>query len=120
MSQSYPPIAKALIGAGWVAQYPPPSETDFRFLARTFDINAEDKDFAVPVALPIPAARSPPGSPPRELPRGAGFADRIGRLLGELGFPIRSGDRMEEDIVDAVGILCRVVTKIESLSDDTH
>jgi hypothetical protein len=113
MAQSYPPIAKALIGAGWVAQYPPPSEMDFRFLARTFDLNAEDRDFVAPVALPVPASRSPPGSPAREPARGAGFPDRIAALLAELGFLIRTGERMEEDVVEAVGVLCRVVTKIE-------
>jgi hypothetical protein len=114
MAQSYPPIAKALVGAGWVVPYPPPSEADFRFLVRSFELNAEERDFVLP-GIPAPPSKSPPGSPGRDGTRQPNFGERIGALLGELGFPIRAGERMEDDIISAVDVLCRVVAKIESL-----
>jgi hypothetical protein len=117
-AQSYPPIAKALIGAGWVVQYPPPSEADFRFLVRTFDLNAEQKDFELPVTAPVFVSRSPPLTPEHVSSRPPNFGDRVSALLGELGFPIRTGERMEEDIIGAVDVLCRVVKKIEKMATE--
>jgi hypothetical protein len=64
----------------------------------------------------VAASRSPPASPTPELGRGVGFADRIGGLLGEVGFPIGTGDGMDEDIVRAIATLCDMAKKIEALS----
>jgi hypothetical protein len=117
MAQTYPPIAKALIGAGWVVQYPPPSEADFRFLAKTFDVNVDEKDCVLPATAGVPPSKSAAGSPEKE-EKEVSFGERVAGMLGDLGFPIRIGERMEEDILESVGVLCSVVTKIEGLAAD--
>jgi hypothetical protein len=47
IAKAYPPIAKVLIAAGWMAVYPPPSDADFRYLADQFEITCNEKDFVV-------------------------------------------------------------------------
>jgi hypothetical protein len=117
MAQSYPPIAKSLIISGWVLQYPPPSEADLRFLAKTFELTPDERDFVLPATAPVPPSKSPPGSrgSPTSQGRAPNFGERLAGILSELGFPVRPGDRMEGDIIEAVGVICQVVKKIEGL-----
>jgi hypothetical protein len=106
----YPPIAKQLVGAGWIVQAPPPSEQDFRFLAAEFHLAAPPDEFIQPPQPPV----SPPGSPPPGA-RPARWAHRVAAILAPLGFAIRSGTEMHADIEKAVKQMCDVVLKVEEV-----
>jgi hypothetical protein len=114
-AKAYPPIAKALIAAGWMAVYPPPSDADFRYLANQFEITCGDKDFVVMAPLPQGHPYSPPASPGQ-----AGrLSQRIAGILRPLGFAIRNGPTLNDDIVGAVDTICRVVEKLEQMADSS-
>jgi hypothetical protein len=113
---AYPPIARALVAAGWIVQYPPPSEPDFRYIASQLHVSGSDPDFKVPASLV--KGTSPPTSPSRAEPEPeapASWAQKAAAILAPLGFPIRSGPHIGQDIFSAVRLLCNVVTKVESL-----
>jgi hypothetical protein len=116
---AYPPIARALVGAGWIVQYPPPSEDDFRYIASEFKIRGSETDFKVPTSLVKEA--SPPTSPSKAKPETeapASWAQKAAGILAPLGFPIRSGPQIGQDIVNAVTQLCNVVKKVEGLAGE--
>jgi hypothetical protein len=118
LSESYPPIAKQLVNVGWIVQYPPPSEADFRYLAGHFGVNGSDADFVLP---PVTKSKtmSPPSSPPqRETGGQERWSQKVAGILASLGFPIRTGDEMHGDIIRAVTQLCDVVLKVESLEQE--
>ncbi|KAH0786675.1 hypothetical protein GPJ56_009418 [Histomonas meleagridis] len=108
MAESYPPIAKHLVISGWVTQYPPPSALDFHYLAEHFDISADDDQFISTLA---PIAVETTTTKPTESPQS--FAEELASILRPIGFPIRCGKEMPNDIIDAVSQICDVVTKVE-------
>jgi hypothetical protein len=117
---AYPPIARPLVSAGWIVQYPP-SEVDFRYIASQLGISGSDADFKIPSSLV--KAVSPPPSPSKKEPEPeapASWAQRAAAILTPLGFPIRSGPEIGQDIVKAVTVLCNVVTKVESLAGEAQ
>jgi hypothetical protein len=118
-AQAYPPIARALISAGWMAVYPPPSESDFRYLAGQFEIECSEKDVIVPSPLPPRHTYSPPTSPGEAAGPAGRLSQRITAILRPLGFAIRNGPTMNTDIVDAVDTICAVVDKLEQMADSS-
>lgn len=118
MAACYPPIAKALVGCGWVAQYPPPSEQDFRYLAYHMDINAKETDFVIPaVAAVEPApAKKQDEFDDAELT----FEEKLAGILRPLGFPIRCGPDMGDDIVKSIDRICSVLTMIDEAGSTTN
>jgi hypothetical protein len=110
MAISFPPIARKLAAAGWMAQFPAPSELDFQYLARQFGIRAQDNDY-VPGASP-PTSPVKGEQPPVESER---FSEKVAAILRPLGFGIRPGKNMAQDICNAITRMCEVVQKVESL-----
>ena len=111
---SYPPIARTLVDCGWIPIYPPPSEADFRYLAKQFSIKADNSDFHFSKEdhdlIPL--------SPKKQiLQKPSTFADRIAGLLRPLGFAIRCGSEMNNDILRAVDLLCETIDTIEKYND---
>ena len=117
-AQCYPPIAKRLIDNGWVLQFPPPSLLDFQYLAKKFKIKKlNDDDYKAP--LPPPSEESAPTSPKKQVdPSTLSFGERVASILRPLGFAIRFGPNMNEDIVSAVETICNVVAKIEDIQNE--
>lgn len=142
MAQSYPPIARRLVESGWVLQYPPPSKYDFIYLAKQFKIENVSKDeFNTQLPPPIPEkVPSPPGSPKTEkselqsnvqsptqnsereqsleqieMNDELTFCDKVAAILRPLGFAIRNGPEMVNDITTSVESICDVVSKIEDI-----
>jgi hypothetical protein len=113
MALSFPPIAKKLAEAGWIVQYPPPSDLDFQYLARQFGIRAQDTDY-VPGASPPPS----PVKADQQSPEPGRFSERVAAILRPLGFGIRPGALMPQDICHAITRLCEVVKKVESLEEN--
>jgi Leucine-rich repeat (LRR) protein len=115
-AQSYPPIAKHLVSAGWIVQYPPPSKADFRYLATQWGIAAEEEDFIAPVP-PHPddisqsTLENQDDGEPRALP------EKLGALLRPLGFAIRSGLDLSSDVYHAVSLICDAIAQIEKSQD---
>ena len=111
MAGCYPPIAKHLVSCGWIVQFPPPSELDFRYLADQFNINGREEDFVMP---PMPLDLEEHTGAGEENAEGdVTFPNKLAGILRPLGFAIRCGPEMNSDIVKAVSRICQVVTKIE-------
>jgi hypothetical protein len=113
-AQAFPPIAKHLVGSGWLVQYPPPSELDFRYLAEQFGIVGKDEDFVSKLG-PI-TVFTDEKVPQKEKNRPIGFGEKIATILRPLGFGIRCGNDMNSDILKAITKICDVVEKIENQS----
>lgn len=111
MAGCYPPIAKHLVSCGWIVQFPPPSELDFRYLADQFNINGRDDDFVMP-PMPLDLDEQAPKSEEKD-ESDVSFANKLANILRPLGFAIRCGPDMNSDIVKAVSRICDVVAKIE-------
>jgi hypothetical protein len=111
---AYPPAARDLVTRGWIVRSPPPSTAEFRFLADEFagDAGADSKP-------PSPSARLTPRSPPTPTRERAevSWPAKLAAVLVALGFPVRSGREMNQDIVKAVKQLCDVAIKVESLAE---
>lgn len=143
MAQSYPPVARRLVEAGWILQYPPPSKYDFIYLTKQFKIENVSKD-EYNLQLPPPLPEKPPSSPvsPKaeksgqqsnlqsptqnsekgeqsleqiEMNDDLSFCDKVAAILRPLGFAIRNGPEMVNDITTSVESICDVVSKIESI-----
>jgi hypothetical protein len=101
---AYPPVARSLVTRGWIVQCPPPSAADFRFLA-------DELPDADPAKGTSPSTAAETGSPVK-----TSWAAQLAAVLVALGFPIRSGGEMNQDIVRAVKLLCDVAIKIEGIA----
>lgn len=122
MANCYPPIAKYLVASGWVVQYPPPSKQDFRYLADQFSVPYTDEDLESSQPI-VPA--SPPSSPRKgdsqsqsQSQTQQSFGNQIASILRPLGFAIRCGPEMNDDIINAVSRICEVITKIDELNQE--
>jgi hypothetical protein len=117
---AYPPIARTMVTRGWIVQYPPPSAANFQFLADEF-ANTGAADLG-PQASPAKGSSTPTSplkaEPEPEAPVELSWPGKIAAVLVRLGFPIRSGPKMNQDIVKAVKQLCDVVIKVESLEGE--
>jgi hypothetical protein len=116
-AQAYPPVARLLVNEGWVVQFPPPSVADFRYLANSFGIECEEKDFIAT----LPPLQNDVGEEIQDYQEGAPktFVDKMGDLLRPLGFAVRSGEGIEDDIVASVGLICDAIAKIQQLQQDS-
>jgi hypothetical protein len=112
MALAYPAVAKKLAEAGWIAEYPPPSDLDFRYLARQFGMTVQDIDFVPGTSPPPSPVKSEPVNPEPER-----FSEKVAAILRPLGFGIRPGRNMVQDICNAVSRLCDVVVTVESLDE---
>jgi hypothetical protein len=115
MAKCYPPIAKALVGLGWIASYPPPSKLDFQYLAAHFGIEATDEDCTAPGPPPDLPFFSPE-SAKVSVSEPVTFPEQLSQILRPLGFPIRAGKDQSGDILKAVAQICRIIHSIEKVA----
>ena len=118
----YPPIAKTLLLKGWILQYPVPSTEDFEHICTLFDVEYTSKD------LEVPNGECPPMSPKKsqndastiagnedETPS---FAEEVANILSPLGFPIRLGENMKDDILNSVDQMIQLLSRMETTKLD--
>ncbi|OHT13301.1 hypothetical protein TRFO_16634 [Tritrichomonas foetus] len=122
MAQCYPPIAKRLVDHGWALQYPPPSLLDFKYLVKKFGLGGVSEEEYL-AQLPPPKNLSPPASPKKSQIlvddiQDQSFSEKVAGILRPLGFAIRYGAEMNNDILSAVSSICEVVSKIENINDE--
>ena len=110
MAACYPPVAKYLVGCGWMAQFPPPSQLDFEYLAEEFEINAREEDFMMP---PVPEDLVEKFQKTQKPEETDTFSQKMAALLQPLGFAIRWGQEMNSDIIKAVRRICDTLALIE-------
>lgn len=116
----YPPIAKYLVSSGWIVSYPPPSKLDFRYIADQLNVPYTNEDLVStnPIIDASQSGIQKDISQSRE--ETSAFNQKIASILRPLGFAIRCGPEMNEDIVNAVSNMCSVVAKIEALNENTN
>ena len=118
MAKAFPPVAKYLVNAGWVVSYPPPSDLDFHYLAEQFEIQAANEDFISPVPpISVPAAtKQQENDDTFVYDEDAPFTEQLASILRPLGFAIRIGPEVHDDIIRAVSTICDTVEKVEQMS----
>lgn len=117
IARQYPPITKTLLENGWVLQYPVPSEQDFDEICNSFGIKCTNADKKV-TSFESMSKESPKHqkSANGEIEEeGASFAEEVINILSPLGFPIRLGDNMKDDIVNSVDKMLKLLSAAESL-----
>ena len=107
MSKEFPTFAKQLINAGWAVTYPPPSEMDFVYLANKFNVE-------IPTGATLTKSNCIDAHEENNY-HVEGFNNEVAELLRQLGFPIRCGEKMNDDIIKSVSDMCDTVKKIEEM-----
>jgi hypothetical protein len=115
MATCYPPITKKLLESGWILQYPTPSVEDFKNICETFKIEYTDKDLEIPnIKTPEEKKSSEDEEKTKKTKKSEpNFAENVANILTPLGFPIRTGAEMNEDILNSVDVMIQMVQKAE-------
>ncbi|EAY03869.1 hypothetical protein TVAG_443570 [Trichomonas vaginalis G3] len=120
-AECYPPITKKLLDEGWILQYPIPSKEDFKFAAQKFNINYEESELEVNKydnisASPI-ANRNKKSKQPEN---NQSFVEKAAEVLLPLGFHIRSGENMIDDVLESVDTLVQLAASAEKAADEAE